>query len=136
MTILLANTIAFVVIFRYLLASGSKVTSDIKVSGLQQAKRAIGILSVLGLTWLFGVLEISDAKLVFQYLFCIFNSIQGLLVFLFYCVRSAETRPKYKNILFGKSVQSSSGLQDGTLLPRTSLLKDTETMQLHVLTTI
>ena len=140
MVILLANTIAFVAIVRSLLASGSKVTSDRKVTGLQQAKRAIAILSTLGLTWLFGVLAISDARLVFQYLFCIFNSIQGLLVFLLYCVLSAETRAKYKNMLFGKSVQSLSGLQDGTptrsLLPRTSLPQDNEKMQLHVLTTI
>ena len=55
-----------------------------------------GILVTLGLTWLFGAVAIGDAKLVFQYLFTIFNSMQGLLVFIFYCVLSVQTRTKYK----------------------------------------
>lgn len=106
--IILGNAIAFVVIFRSLLASGTKVTTDRKVGVLQKVKRAAAILSVLGITWTFGVLAINDAKVIFQYLFCIFNSIQGLLVFLFYCVFSAETRAKYKGLLFGKSISTSS----------------------------
>lgn len=112
--ILFANTMAFIAIFRSLLASGSKVNADRKVSGLQQAKRAAAILSVLGLTWLFGVLAISNTKLVFQYLFCIFNSIQGLSVFLFYCAFSVETRAKYKRFLFEKSAQSKGAPPHGS----------------------
>ena len=114
--ILLGNTIAFIAIFRSLLASGSKATADRKATGLQQAKRAAAILSVLGLTWLFGVLAIKDAKLVFQYFFCIFNSIQGVLVFLFYCAFSVETRAKYKRFLFGKGAQASYSPPRGSSL--------------------
>ena len=126
LVILLGNTIAFIFIFRSLLASGSKATADRKTTGLQQVKRAAAILSVLGLTWLFGVLAINDAKLVFQYLFCIFNSIQGLLVFLFYCAFSAETRTKYKRFLFGKSPQSSrepplGSISDSRFRPATTI---------------
>ena len=92
---------------RSLLTAGSKVTANRKAGGLRQARRGAAILVTLGLTWLFGVLAISDAKLVFQYLFCIFNSIQGLLVFIFYCVLSVETRTKYK-ALFGKDQEKDS----------------------------
>ena len=73
------------------------MTADRKIGGLQHVKRAAAILSVLGLTWSFGVLAIKDAKIIFQYLFCIFNSIQGLLVFVLYSVLNTETRAKYKN---------------------------------------
>ena len=80
--VLIINTIAFILIIRSLLKSGSKVAADKRATGLQQARRASAIMVVLGLTWLFGVLAVRDAKLIFQYLFCIFNSIQGLLVFI------------------------------------------------------
>ncbi len=100
--ILLINFIAFVFILRSLLNSGSKVTTDRKTKGITQARRGIAILVVLGLTWVFGVLAIKDAKLVFQYLFCIFNSLQGLLVFIFYCVLSKDTRNKWKVLCSGK----------------------------------
>ena len=107
--ILVVNSIAFVLIIRSLLTAGSKVTADKRATGLQHARRGSAILVVLGLTWLFGILAISDAKLVFQYLFCIFNSIQGLLVFLFYCVLSSETKAKYKKLFCGKkSAQSDT----------------------------
>ena len=110
--ILIINTIAFVLIIRSLLTSGSKVSADKRASGLQQARRASAIMVVLGLTWLFGVLAVRDAKLIFQYLFCIFNSIQGLLVFIFYCVLSSETKAKYRKLLCSKNTESeTSGKQ-------------------------
>ena len=100
--ILIGNSIMFVLIFRSILTSGRKVAADRKVDGLLQARRGAAILVVLGLTWLFGVLAIKDAKLPFQYLFCIFNAFQGLLVFIFYCVLSVETRAKYRKLMCGK----------------------------------
>jgi hypothetical protein len=110
--ILIVNTIAFVLIIRSLLKAGSKVAADKRATGLQQVRRASAIMVVLGLTWLFGVLAIRDAKLVFQYLFCIFNAFQGLLVFVFYCLLSSETRAKYRKLLRSKNTESgTSGKQ-------------------------
>ena len=98
MLILVGNCIAFVLIFRSILTSGNMVqTTSQKISRLQRARQGAAILVLLGLTWLFGVLAINDAKVVFQYLFCIFNSLQGLLVFVFYCVLSKENRKKYRS---------------------------------------
>ena len=106
--ILVVNSIAFALIIRSLLKAGSKVAADKRATGLQHARRGAAILVVLGLTWLFGVLAIRDAKLVFQYLFCIFNSIQGLLVFIFYCVLSSETKAKYRKLFGGKDKESDT----------------------------
>jgi hypothetical protein len=103
--ILLVNFVAFILILRSLFTAGTKVTSDRKTKGITQARRSIAILVVLGLTWVFGILAIKDAKLVFQYLFCIFNSLQGLLVFIFYCVLSRDTRQKWR-ALFTKKEKS------------------------------
>ena len=106
--ILAFNFVAFILIIRSLLTSESKVTTDRRTSGITQARRAIAILVVLGLTWLFGALAINDAKLVFQYLFCIFNSLQGLFVFIFYCVLSKDTRKKWKKLSSKKRKPDSS----------------------------
>ena len=99
--ILVGNFIAFVVIFRSLLSrSGSKVLPNRKVSGYQQARRGAAISVLLGLTWMFGILAINDhSKVVFQYLFCILNSLQGLLVFVFFCALPSGIRNKYRNFL-------------------------------------
>ncbi|GFO50199.1 adhesion G-protein coupled receptor g4 [Plakobranchus ocellatus] len=37
---------------------------------------------ILGLTWIFGFLAVEDARLVFQYLFCITASLQGFTIFI------------------------------------------------------
>lgn len=98
--ILVGNCIAFVLVFRSLLLTGSKVLPNRKVSGYQQARQGAAISVLLGLTWMFGVFAINDhSKVVFQYLFCIFNSLQGFLVFFFFCAISSGIRDKYRNFL-------------------------------------
>ena len=37
-----------------------------------------------GLTWIFGFLAVKDAKFILQCLFCIFCSLQGLMIFIFH----------------------------------------------------
>ena len=53
-------------------------------------KGALVLLPILGMTWLFGMLAFNSATIVFQYLFVIFNSFQGLFIFLIYCVFNSE----------------------------------------------
>ena len=40
------------------------------------AKAMIILMPILGLSWVFGILAVNEATIVFQYLFCIFNSLQ------------------------------------------------------------
>ena len=44
----------------------------------QGVKAYVVLFPLLGLTWVFGVLSVTDAGLVFQYIFTIFNSLQVL----------------------------------------------------------
>ncbi|XP_028411957.1 adhesion G-protein coupled receptor G2-like [Dendronephthya gigantea] len=105
--ILVGNIVVYCFIIRSLLTSGTKVTSDRKKKGFQQAKQGIAIVVLLGLTWLFGILAIGDAKPGFQYLFCIFNTLQGLFVFLFFVVFSSGTRRQLKKLVKSKIVSES-----------------------------
>ena len=48
-----------------------------------------------GLTWVFAILAVADARIPFQYLFCIFNSIQGFLIFIFHVIRERSVRESW-----------------------------------------
>ena len=56
------------------------------------------LLPILGVTWLFGILAIHESILFFEYLFNIFNCLQGFFIFIFHCVGSSEVRG-FKHIL-------------------------------------
>ncbi|XP_072177013.1 uncharacterized protein [Diadema setosum] len=60
-------------------------------------KAALTISPLMGSTWLFGVLTLADSSNVgFLYLFVLSNSIQGLLIFILYCLNSQEVRDTFK----------------------------------------
>lgn len=66
-----------------------------------QVRIAVSCCTLLGLTWLFGVLAISDARLPFQYLFCIFNSLQGAFIFYFNILRQTRVKEAWMQFLSG-----------------------------------
>lgn len=51
------------------------------------------ILAIFGLTWVFGALTVKGMRdSPFEYLFVIFNSLQGFFIFLFFVILAKETR--------------------------------------------
>ncbi|XP_076460560.1 adhesion G-protein coupled receptor G2-like [Babylonia areolata] len=50
-------------------------------------RASVACFIILGLNWLFAFLAVGDARLVFQYLFTITTTFQGLLIFLLFTVR-------------------------------------------------
>ena len=48
------------------------------------AKATAVLLPLLGLTWSFGLIVFNKDLIVFKYLFAIFNSLQGLMIFFFH----------------------------------------------------
>nr|XP_032823761.1 adhesion G-protein coupled receptor D1 [Petromyzon marinus] len=55
------------------------------------------LLPILGISWLFGVLAVNESTVLFQYLFAIFNSLQGGFIFLFHCLLNSEVRAAFKH---------------------------------------
>ncbi|XP_051978378.1 adhesion G protein-coupled receptor L3-like isoform X11 [Xyrauchen texanus] len=75
---------------------------------------AIALLCLLGLTWAFGLMYVNESTLIMAYLFTIFNSLQGMFIFIFHCVLQKKVRKEYGKCLrthcyIGKSVDSSMG---------------------------
>jgi len=63
---------------------------------MARLRRAFGILILMGLTWAFGFGSvITHARLVFSYLFSIFNASQGFAIFIFYCVAQKRARAQW-----------------------------------------
>ncbi|XP_027894293.1 adhesion G protein-coupled receptor L3 isoform X5 [Xiphophorus couchianus] len=80
---------------------------------------AIALLCLLGLTWAFGLMYVNESTVVMAYLFTIFNSLQGMFIFIFHCVLQKKVRKEYGKCLrthccSGKSVDSSIGSVKGT----------------------
>ena len=67
------------------------------------------LLVIVGLTWIFGFLAISDARLAFQYLFCITNAFQGLVIFLLHNIRDPKVQAWWRKVLHLKPLPIHSG---------------------------
>nr|XP_058942068.1 adhesion G-protein coupled receptor D1-like [Pocillopora verrucosa] len=67
------------------------------------------MIPLMGITWLFGLL--SPWHKAFAYIFTIFNSTQGFLIFFFHCVRNSQIRDRLKrrmNVIFPSSEVGNS----------------------------
>ena len=91
---MLLNIILFIPIVK-------EIQRHISMQGKFQKKRQLMTRFVmtfscsllLGLTWTFGLFSlISDLRAPFQWLFCIFNSLQGFFIFIFNVVRNKDAK--------------------------------------------
>ncbi|NWX83314.1 AGRD1 protein, partial [Nothoprocta pentlandii] len=88
-------------------ADNYKVHGDANAFKLT-AKAVAVLLPILGSSWIFGVLAVNDHALVFQYMFAVFNSLQGFFIFLFHCLLNSEVRAAFKHKTKVWSLTSSS----------------------------
>ncbi|XP_025107332.1 adhesion G-protein coupled receptor G2-like [Pomacea canaliculata] len=91
--VLLVNTVIFFMVTRVILKPRFQQQKEGK-EGITpgQVRGAFTVMFLLGVTWVFGPLAINEAKVVFNYLFCILNSLQGFLIFVFRCLFNPEAR--------------------------------------------
>ncbi|XP_052834277.1 adhesion G-protein coupled receptor G2, partial [Octopus bimaculoides] len=61
-------------------------TRKIRVFGIA------GLFFLLGLSWVLAFLAFGEAAKVFQFLFVTFNTLQGMFIFLFYCLFKEDAR--------------------------------------------
>ncbi|XP_071959444.1 adhesion G protein-coupled receptor E3-like [Antedon mediterranea] len=88
-------------------------------------RAAVVLLPIFGLTWVFGLITFNKDTLFFQYLFAIFNSLQGFFIFLFHCCFNGEIKnifcsrcKKVDNTFLGHS--KSSGSRTTQVVPMTT----------------
>ncbi|XP_071301039.1 adhesion G-protein coupled receptor D1 [Agelaius tricolor] len=88
-------------------ADNYKVHGDANAFKLT-AKAVAVLLPILGSSWIFGILAVNAQALVFQYIFAVFNSLQGFFMFLFHCLLNSEVRAAFKHKTKVWSLTSSS----------------------------
>ncbi|XP_065683123.1 adhesion G-protein coupled receptor G2 isoform X2 [Hydra vulgaris] len=97
-----------------------------KIDSKKKVRNAFACSALLGLTWIFAILAVGKATVVFQWLFCIFNSLQGFFIFLFYTVGNKQVKEElmlflekkfafFKNISLNSQSTTSNAASTNTL---------------------
>ncbi|KAA8585225.1 hypothetical protein FQN60_003919 [Etheostoma spectabile] len=81
-----------------------KITSlNPDLDNLQKIKAftitAVAQLCLLGTMWIFGCFQLNESTIITSYLFTIFGSFQGVMLFIMHCLFSKQVREEYGNIL-------------------------------------
>ncbi|KAH9364161.1 hypothetical protein HPB48_017018 [Haemaphysalis longicornis] len=64
-----------------------------------QVRGAFTVMTLLGVTWIFGVFAVGEARTVFQYVFCVCNSMQGFLIFVVRVLQYPEARAAWTQLV-------------------------------------
>lgn len=76
---------------------GLRTNQSERKLAITRLRAAFCILFLLGLSWTFGFFAISDARIVFKYLFSIFTTLQGFFIFVFHVLQEKTTRDLWYN---------------------------------------
>lgn len=121
--IMAANCVFFVVIVTKLLmvswarSRHKSGLSAVDIRRWTELRAAVSISVLLGLSWIFGAFVDTGigatGSLVFQYLFAIFTTIQGFIIFLVYCVFNPQVRAALRRVVSGEHSTSSKSHTGG-----------------------
>ncbi|XP_075403697.1 adhesion G protein-coupled receptor E3 [Tenrec ecaudatus] len=119
LAIICVNFILFLLVLWILHRKLSSLNSE--VSTVQNTKmltlKATAQLFILGCTWFLGILQVGPAARVMAYVFTIINSLQGVFIFLVYCLLSQQVWKQYRG-WFSRIVESKSEMEINTLSSR------------------
>ncbi|KAG5208645.1 hypothetical protein JEQ12_016210 [Ovis aries] len=103
--IICVNFVFFLMVFWILKRKLSSLNTE--VSTIRNIKmltfKATAQLFILGCTWFLGLLQVGPAARVMAYLFTIINSLQGVFIFLVYCLLSQQVQKWFGEIIKSKS---------------------------------
>uniref|UniRef100_A0A8D3DTZ2 Uncharacterized protein n=1 Tax=Scophthalmus maximus TaxID=52904 RepID=A0A8D3DTZ2_SCOMX len=95
--IILVNVIFLVVtMYKMVKHSTSMKPDSSRLGGIRSwVLGAFALLCLLGLTWSFGLFFLNESSIVMAYLFTIFNTLQGMFIFIFHCLLQKKVRKEY-----------------------------------------
>ncbi|XP_041374649.1 uncharacterized protein LOC121387560 [Gigantopelta aegis] len=109
--IILANLVLYIMV-AVSICRRSNVSGNSSQSNTQRhlvsIRASVFCFILLGLSWMFGYLAISDARVVFQYVFTVTNTIQGFLIFLLFTARDKTVRDSWKSLCCPKQKTAAS----------------------------
>ncbi|XP_040014538.1 adhesion G protein-coupled receptor E1 [Xiphias gladius] len=100
-SIIIVNIFFFLITVWKLAQKFSSLNPDL--DKLQKIKAftvtAVAQLCVLGTMWIFGCFQFQKGTIVMTYLFTIFSSLQGVMLFIMHCLFSKQVREEYGKVL-------------------------------------
>uniref|UniRef100_A0A8C9X2T7 Si:ch1073-186i23.1 n=1 Tax=Sander lucioperca TaxID=283035 RepID=A0A8C9X2T7_SANLU len=95
--IIVVNVIFLVVtMFKMVKHSTSMKPDSSRLGGIRSwVLGAFALLCLMGLTWSFGLFFLNESSIVMAYLFTIFNTLQGMFIFIFHCLLQKKVRKEY-----------------------------------------
>lgn len=114
--IICINLIVMCAVLRVLISSVAAPTELSNNKTKEQIRAALKamviLMPILGTTWLLGMFAVNEETIAFQYIFAILNSLQGVFIFMFYCVLNREVRAALKRL--HEKHTSTKGLSKST----------------------
>ncbi|KAH3737062.1 hypothetical protein DPMN_043638 [Dreissena polymorpha] len=84
--VVVGNIVNLVIILKFGVFGISAMAKKSDLEKIKAGARSVGVLTpMFGITWLIGVFAVNDTTSVFQWLFVILNSLQGLMIFIVKC---------------------------------------------------
>ncbi|XP_055954631.1 uncharacterized protein LOC126812386 [Patella vulgata] len=94
--VIVVNMCIMIKVLTVMFSTTTMVTKTMKEKGRTGIKALCVLLPIMGLTWVFGVFSVNEDLVTFQYLFAIFNSLQGLFIFIFHCLMCRQVKDGFK----------------------------------------
>ncbi|KAM8945508.1 adhesion G-protein coupled receptor G6 [Pelodytes ibericus] len=96
----LMNVAMFIVVMVQICGrNGKRTNRSIREEVLRNLRSVISLTFLLGMTWSFAFFAWGAATIPFLYLFTIFNSLQGLFIFVFHCALKENVQKQWRRHL-------------------------------------
>ena len=119
--IVAVNFIVMIITFVKLFQKSAAATKQNQLEASQRLRIVFSCSVLMGVTWILGAFAIGELTFTFQLLFTIFNSLQGLFIFVFYCALNKDAVKEWKRV-FGckasEAVTSTGKTSQGSVKKR------------------
>ncbi|XP_047429447.1 adhesion G-protein coupled receptor G6 isoform X2 [Mugil cephalus] len=98
--VFLLNVAMFIVVMMQICGrNGKRSNRTLREEVLRNLRSVISLTFLLGMTWGFALFAWGPVSLAFMYLFTIFNSLQGLFIFIFHCALKENVQKQWRRYL-------------------------------------
>ncbi|XP_051951681.1 adhesion G-protein coupled receptor G6-like isoform X3 [Xyrauchen texanus] len=98
--IFLMNVAMFIVVMLQICGrNGKRSNRTLREEILRNLRSVVSLTFLLGMTWGFAFFAWGPVNLAFMYLFSIFNSLQGLFIFVFHCALKENVQKQWRRYL-------------------------------------
>ncbi|XP_029966267.1 adhesion G-protein coupled receptor G6 isoform X2 [Salarias fasciatus] len=98
--VFLLNVAMFIVVMMQICGrNGKRSNRTLREEVLRNLRSVVSLTFLLGMTWGFALFAWGPVSLPFMYLFAIFNSLQGLFIFIFHCALKENVQKQWRRYL-------------------------------------